>query len=347
MTNLVRKYSRRLIICLMSLPLIAAAQQPLPVFKKQVTKSYKVTKTDRLSIDNQYGNVEIKTWAKSEVLIKISISTRAKSLVEAKLANRVHIVSQKDNSEIFCRTIIDTNQTGALKNLPWVTGNISYLVYVPQGFTLDIKNQFGNMNIGDYTGVLNVKEKFGDLNTGELSAPGKLNVEQGSVNIAHLHGGELIVHGFNHVTIAKASGMISAGLSSGELLDLKLTSALEGLQIKSDNIRQVNLGGVTNVDAFYQMHVILSKFNNLSALKFNEINPPSRQAKIKRLDSLVADAKRRDSISGGTNKDKVLSAKKLEDIKMIKKSKIYESGDKDAKCKVSIVVAFSVLNINN
>jgi hypothetical protein len=130
-------------------------------------------------------------------------------------------------------------------------------------------------------------------------------------------------------------------------VDIKLTKDLGGLLFKSDNIRRMNITGVNGITAFYKIHAILSKFNNLSGLKLKEINPQPSLNVNKKIDSLTYEAKRKDSTIADVNKEKILPKKILEDLKMIKKSKNYEGGDADAKCKISIVVSFCILTIND
>lgn len=335
-------------LCLIGLPVIAWAQTAVLPVKKAITKTYKVSKNDALLIDNQYGNVEIKTWEKREVLIYITISSQAKTVQEAKLGSRVHVLSDRNKGTITCQTIIDSVvETRALKKISKMMSTINYLVYVPKDLKLYLKNQFGNIKVGDYVGPLNVNEKFGDFTAGRLQAAGRLSVEQGNINILQLHGGELIARGFGHVIVDNVSDMLSGGFSSGDLVDIKLTKNLGGLVFKSDNIRRMNITGVNSVTAFYRIHAILSKFNNLSGLKLKEINPYPSLNVNKKIDSLTNEAKKKGSTTTGVNKDKILPKKILEDLKMIKKSKNYEGGDADAKCKISIVTSFCILTIND
>ncbi len=336
MKNLLEKYSFGILLCLIVLPVIGRAD--IQQVKTRVTKSFKIIKGDRLTIDNQYGNIQIKTWAKNEARIEVVITNRG-----AKQDNRVHIEAGKSKSVIACTTVIDSVASAKSPG----SYSINYLVYVPADLPLNIKNQFGNIKLGDYAGELNINQKFGDFTAGNLLAAGEIVTAQGNIDIAGMQGGGLNSRGFSHIKIAKVSGNISAGLSSGDLLEMNFTKTFSGLVIKSDNIRKINIGGVSKVEAFYKINLILSKFNNLSGLKFSESNPYPAVKIERQIDSLKTDASRVDTAKRDASNDKIMPLKKLQELKLIKKLKTYQSGDADAKCKVNIVASFSAVTISD
>jgi len=334
MKNLLRKYSSGILLCLMVLPVIGRAD--MQQVKERVAKTFKIVKGDRLTIDNQYGNIEVKTWVKNEARIYVTIISKG-----TMQDNRVHIEAGKSQSVIACKTVIDSAASAKSAG----SYSINYLVYVPADLPLNIKNQFGNIKLGNYAGALNIDQKFGDFTAGNLLAAGEIITAQGNIDIAGMQGGGLNSRGFSHIKIAKVSGNVSAGLSSGELLEMNFTKSLSGLIIKSDNIRKINIGGAGNMEAFYKINLILSKFNNLSRLKFSETNPYPAAKTDRQIDSLKTEANRVDITKRDVGKDKIMPLKKLQELKMIKKLKTYESGDAVARCKVNIVAAFSVMTI--
>lgn len=336
MKNLLRKYSFGILLCLIILPVITRAD--IQQVKKRVTKAFKIIKGDRLAIDNQYGNIEVKTWTKNEVRIDIVIASRG-----TKQDNRVHIEAGKGKSIIACTTVIDSAASAKSPE----SYSINYLVYVPAGLPINIKNQFGNIKLGNYSGELNINQKFGDFTAGNLLAPGEIVTAQGNIDIEGMQGGGLNSRGFTHIKIAKVSGDISAGLSSGDLLEMNFSKTFSGLVIKSDNIRKINIGGVKNVGAFYKMDLILSKFNNQSDLKFTEMTAPPQTKTNRQTDSLKVKTDQTDSTKRDVSKDKIMPLKKLQELKLIKKLKTYQSGDAAAKCKVNIVTSFSTVTISN
>ena len=338
MKNLLRRYSCGILLFLIAFPAISRVHLPLQQVKKQVIKSFKIIPGDKVAIENQYGNIIIKTWAKKEARIEVTITSYG-----VKQDNRVRIEAGKNQSLIACKTIIDS----AISGKPRGSYSINYLVYLPQWVSMDVKNQFGNITLGDYTGALNVNEKFGDFIGGNLAAVGSINIEQGNADVASLKGGGITGRGFNHIKIAKVSGEISAGLSSGDLLEMNFTKTFSGLMIKSDNIRKINISGVSNVEAFYKMNLILSKFNNQSGLKFTEMTAPPQTKTDRQTDSLKVKTDQTDSTKRDASKDKILPLKKLQELKLIKKLKTYEGGDASAKCKVNIVTSFSTVTISD
>ena len=49
--------------------------------KRTINKSYHVTSEDKLEIENQFGNVKVDTWDKSEIAVDIEIGVKRRRLV--------------------------------------------------------------------------------------------------------------------------------------------------------------------------------------------------------------------------------------------------------------------------
>ncbi|MGB5005385.1 MAG: hypothetical protein WBO39_00505, partial [Ferruginibacter sp.] len=47
------------------------------VKKKSVNKSYQVTSSDKLNIQNSFGSVEVKTWDRNEIKVDVEIEVSA------------------------------------------------------------------------------------------------------------------------------------------------------------------------------------------------------------------------------------------------------------------------------
>src|ERR1700739_1356748 len=96
MKNRLKKYSLLLMVLLGSIfNDQALAVVPLPVLHKTMVKTFDVAKNDQVVIDNQYGDVEIKTWARKSVRFVITISAQTENTSPTK-TNRVHVAAARD-----------------------------------------------------------------------------------------------------------------------------------------------------------------------------------------------------------------------------------------------------------
>ena len=76
-----KKYINLLsITCFMlSLPIqqLVAADDPAVEKRKTYSKSYDISGGDRISLNNQFGEIKVSTWTKNEVKVDVTIITNA------------------------------------------------------------------------------------------------------------------------------------------------------------------------------------------------------------------------------------------------------------------------------
>lgn len=183
-------------------------QEPKIEKKKNYSKSYSVSGSDRIRFDNRFGELKINTWDKNEVKVDITMTGGANSEeVAQEILDRIKIEDGKDGSGVYFRTKI-----GDDKN--WPKGNkynntkfvIDYVVYMPAKNPLEAENEFGKMSIPDYAGEITVHQKFGSLTAGKLSNVKKVVVEfSGGSTIESVNGGSLEIK-FSRTQVNKLEG---------------------------------------------------------------------------------------------------------------------------------------------
>src|SRR5882724_4501064 len=135
------------------------------VKNKSVNKSYNVSSSDKLKIENSFGDVEIHTWNKNE--IKVDISIEVSSNIEAsaqKMIDGITISDSKSGSDIHFKTSIkgmdkDNNHNKDEKS----TMKINYDISMPASNPLNISNEFGGTVVPDFKGEVDLSSKFGSL----------------------------------------------------------------------------------------------------------------------------------------------------------------------------------------
>ncbi|HMJ48334.1 MAG TPA: hypothetical protein VK498_13460, partial [Ferruginibacter sp.] len=152
--------------------------------KKSVNKSYNVSSSDKLIIENSFGSVEVRTWDRNEIKVDVEIEVTANSEALAqKMIDRISVSVYKAGKEIAFETKMkDVNNTRDEKS----SMEINYTISMPSGNPLTVKNEFGSTTIPDFRGEVDLTSKFGSLTAGNLSNIKGIHVEFGKANLANI-----------------------------------------------------------------------------------------------------------------------------------------------------------------
>src|SRR6202000_1648139 len=93
-------------VLVLSAPVTAFAHSEQDVRRqKLINKSYDVTADDKLSIDNQFGNVVVSTWDKPQITVDIEVSARASSDERAQeMMNKIDVKDSREGHDIEFKT---------------------------------------------------------------------------------------------------------------------------------------------------------------------------------------------------------------------------------------------------
>jgi hypothetical protein len=159
---------------------------------KKISRSFNVSASDKLAIDNRYGKVHINTWDKNEITVNIEILARASSDSRAQeLLDMITVDEEKSGGLISFKTRI-----GKPGNNNWGKKSgytINYTVSMPKKNPLQVKNMYGDMYLADYSGNGDISLSYGSMKLGKLSGEStvKLAYGSGSNSIAQLRQGSL------------------------------------------------------------------------------------------------------------------------------------------------------------
>jgi hypothetical protein len=344
--------------------------------KKEVAQTFSAPKNDTLVINNNYGDVNIKTWKRKTILVRVAISaSSANAARAAELLKSVHIDFANGTDSISCTAAIGApikiramNQPDTGKGrrpititiLPAKWCTVNFQVYLPATQALHINSMFGNVTMGDYAGPLNINEQFGDFTAGDLSGPVHFDLQQGNMYAGHLNLGQLNVKTFDHVNIAGISGALSSRFQYGRLLNVKLAALPDSVSLKTNNVEQVNVSGVNPTHTRYTLQLAFTKFSpkNLSFtlnnkdLKFKPLNLEIQKREAQHLDDSVMAAHPELKIlpkdtqtSADTLKLKHEKQLTILTLAKFKQMREYQAGPENAKSKVIIKVDFGTLNL--
>ncbi len=160
------------------------------VKKKSVNKSYNVSSSDKLSIENSFGSVEVKTWDRNEIKVDVDIEVSANTEALAqKIIDKISVTDSKNGGNISFKTDMkDTHNSKEERNSKdeKSTMHINYTISMPAGNPLKVENSFGSTTIPDFKGEVDLTSKFGSLTTGNLANIKGINVEFGKANLTNI-----------------------------------------------------------------------------------------------------------------------------------------------------------------
>jgi DUF4097 and DUF4098 domain-containing protein YvlB len=177
-------------------------------------KSFKVTSGQLLSVKSDVGDVTVKTWEKSEVLVKVFGDNDAKRKMEFSFnqdENGVEVIGEKTGGGIFS----------------WFRGiDLRYEIIVPAKFDLKLKTSGGDLTTKNISGELNFATSGGDVfiknvkgNVNALTSGGDVSVFELLGNIeASTSGGDIQINSEKgSVHVSTSGGDVSLKTSEGKI----------------------------------------------------------------------------------------------------------------------------------
>lgn len=166
-------------------------QDDTPMKAKSFSKSFSVDRSDKISLNNQFGSITIKTWDKNEVKVDVDMKAYAKTADEAqKLLDDVSIEATKSGDLVSYKTEMGNrngNWGSNIKNGKTIWRRevkVHYTVYMPANNSLAASQQYGNITMGDFAGPTSIKVQYGNFVAGDLNNGNNyINVQYGAANI--------------------------------------------------------------------------------------------------------------------------------------------------------------------
>lgn len=240
------------------------------VKKKSVNKSYNVSSSEKLNIENSFGSVDVRTWDRNEIKVDVDIEVSATTeAVAQRIIDRISVTDEKNSSGISFKTDMkDLNNSKENRNSKdeKSTMHINYTISMPSGNPLKIVNQFGSTTIPDYRGEVDLTSKFGSLTTGNLASIKGINVEFGKANLANINSASVNIK-FSKAVVSKLSGNVKLNLEFCSNVRLSLDNSLTSLDLKT-SYSTVNLKPLGNLPATYTISTSFGSFKNTSDVKF-------------------------------------------------------------------------------
>jgi len=252
---------------------VFAGNDPDTEKKKTYSKSYPVSSSDKIDIENKFGELKINTWDKNEVKVDVTMTAEAGTEERAqRMLDLISIEDGKENGGVYFKTKYgnEKNKDDELRNNKGERQRLSidYVVYLPAHNPLYALNEFGPMSIGDYSGEATFISKFGSFTSGKLTNTKKVSVEFGQATIGGINGGELSIK-FSKGTVDNLDGTVHATFEFCDGVKLKLDNDIKGLTVKN-SYTHLYLDLSTNLSATFDISTSFSEVHNKSNFSIKE-----------------------------------------------------------------------------
>jgi hypothetical protein len=197
--------------------------------KRNFHKSLPVTKDMSLDISNKYGTIQLTTWKKDSVSVRVEVEANSSNLDRLhKLFDGINVNITSSGMQVRAETEFSQNidilfesfKGMTKKIIPYEsTLQINYFISAPEDIDINISNKYGDVYMEDNTGKFSISLSNGSFRANSLNESSQL---------------ELI---FCDATINKIrKGYINASFSDveiGESQDLRINSISSKYNLKS------------------------------------------------------------------------------------------------------------------
>ena len=247
---------------------------------KSFSKSFNVDNNDKVNLNNQYGSITIKTWDKKEVRVDIDIKAYSSSDNDAqKLIDGISIDATKNGDVVTFRTNMgDRNGRygRGVKNgvTTWRREvKVNYVVYMPAVNPLTVSQEYGNVELGNFSGPTSLKVEYGNLVAGNLSNVNNyVNVQYGKCDIQDLNAA-VIKHEYNGPVTIGAVGTLQL---DAEYVAVNINTIRKSADIKvqyGKGLTIGTIGGNLLLNAEYaKVNINTVKGNTVAKQAYGDLN---------------------------------------------------------------------------
>ena len=275
--------------------------------KKEYVKTYEETYAlesgGKVDLENRYGQIDIRTWSKNEVNIKVSIKVNTSSDSKAESTfERIKIAFDKSGKVVSASTVIDSQKSFWNFLQRWwgdADLSINYEVSMPATANLEVDN------------------KYGDLKAPSLEGDVVLNVKYGNFTLDHAASDLLVDLGYGNGVVAKANNA-NVDLSYGKIRindanEVIVNSKFSKVTIESAN-KVTSESGYDGYD-LGDIGVFINdgKYDNIKIQKVEELTVDTKYTKVN-VNELTISVYGRHGY-GGLTIDNVASSVKEIDVK--------------------------------
>ncbi len=220
------------------------------------SERFNFSNTEKLKIDNSFGDVNVQTYAGKmiDILVEITLTTKNQKDID-KSFEKIKIKTTETKELITVVTENKMNGNNSVKSF-----RVDYTVKMPEGTALEIINRFGDVTVSNTSGKINLdvqhgscfvtqatakgnqaKVQFGDLKM-DYADGNTIKVQHGDLRVTDLKNSKINVQ-FGDSKIEKITGTGDFNIQHGDLRIDNLQNGLTNLQITSQ-FSDIKLGNI-------------------------------------------------------------------------------------------------------
>jgi len=265
---------------------------------KKIIKSFPISQSAYVEIENKYGDVDIETWDKDSIRFEIIITVQSDKSdelesmlklvkIDLKATNAFVLASTNWSEEVglFKKGILKINQEISSNS----KYNIHYKVKLPENIDLSITNKFGNIFMVNYAGKLTIDQSYGDFRAHRISNFKQFTCKYGKVKVKEVDYGRIDLQSVKSFDIDKCKELdvesSSSEISIGTINTLNIVSSHDEIIINKINDINGSLSmtdlSISQMNSKFQMS---SKYGSIQvgnvALTCERINIESNKTDI-------------------------------------------------------------------
>ena len=239
-------------------------------FVKTYEESYTLDKGGKVDLENIYGQIDIRTWSKNEVNIKVSIKVNTSSDSKAESTfERIKIAFGNSGGVVSAKTIIDSQKSFWNFLQRWwgdADLRINYEVNMPAFANLEVEN------------------KYGDLKAASVDGNVVLNIKYGNFTLDHAASDLIVDLGYGNGVVAKAN-QANVDLAYGKIRindanEVVIDSKFSKVTIESAN-QITSESGYDGYDlGDVGIFINEGKYDNIKIQKVEELSVETKYTKV-------------------------------------------------------------------
>lgn len=141
--------------------------------EKKISREFRVSAKANLKIENSYGNVDISTWDRNEVVIEVFIKTNGNDAEKvAEKLDEIDVEFNQNSSGVSAKTHFSRDTRSWWSNLFGGSSNVNmevnYVIKAPETNNMDLSNDYGGIFIDRLLGNSKISCDYGRIDIMEL-----------------------------------------------------------------------------------------------------------------------------------------------------------------------------------
>ena len=182
-----------------------------------INRSFKVSEGGTLTMDVSRGSIEVDTWSKD--MVKVKVIRRVRTSDEDR-ADRIFRKYEVDFSQSGNDVTIETDDRLRSGFLSWFKGynlQVRFLITVPEKYNLKLRTSGGSISVRDIEGDVKTRTSGGSLKFSYVKGPVWGKTSGGSITLDGCSGDADVHTSGGSIRIGTVKGEVKARTSGGSI----------------------------------------------------------------------------------------------------------------------------------